>query len=113
MRARALGVPLIPCPVWELQHAHPTPNCPAVPTTQCSTARALGSRCKVDYLAPMGRECATMWLLLGLNGRSERYSQYALLSAITPLKHGLLMSVTRVRLKTVSRDFIFHYFAIM
>ena len=102
MRARALGVPLIPCPVWELQHAHPTPNCPAVPTTQCSTARALGSRCKVGYLAPMGRECAAMWLLLGLNGQCVRYSQYALLSAIKPLEYGLPISVMHVGLKIAS-----------
>ena len=70
-------------------------------------------RCKVGYLASMGGAWATTWLLLSLNGRYERYSQYALLSAITPLKHGLLMSVTHVRLKIVSRDFIFHCFAIM
>ena len=102
MRARALGVPLRPCPMWTLQHAHPTPNCPAVLTAQCSTARALVSRCKVGYLAPMGGAWATMWLLLSLNGQCARYSQDALLSAIKPLKHGLPMSVMHVRLKIAS-----------
>ena len=33
-----------------------------------------------------------MWLLLGLNGQCVRYSQYALLSAIKPLEHGLPMT---------------------
>ena len=113
MRARAQRTERALQPVRASKRDHTFETWTLNVCAPCSSARSLVLRCKVGYLASMGGAWATMWLLLGLNGRSERYSQYALLSAITPLKHGLLMYVTHVRLIIVSKYFIFQCFAIM
>ena len=82
-----------------------TPSRPAGPTCSASTRSpcpkgliAFGSMFWLLHVRYPLRPSDRLQCVLAPNGRSERYSQYALLSAITPLKHGLLMYVTHVRL---------------
>ena len=82
-----------------------TPSRPAGPTCSASTRSpcpkgliAFGSMFWLLHVRYPLRPSDRLQCVLAPNGRSERCSQYALLSAITPLKHGLLMYVTHVRL---------------
>ena len=97
------------------EHAQP----PRGPHMQCKHQEpcpkgliAFGSMFWLLHVRYPLRPSDRLQCVLAPNGRSERYSQYALLSAITPLKHGLLMYVTHVRLIIVSKYFIFQCFAI-
>ena len=79
-----------------------TPSRPAGPTCSASTRSpcpkgliAFGSMFWLLHVRYPLRPSDRLQCVLAPNGRSERYSQYALLSAITPLKHGLLMYVHR------------------